>query len=108
MFKMNGISLKAPPIFDEKDKKITRGGRTASGKLNMDVIAIKKEISIGWSVITNNDFEIVLSIIKEDQLVEIEYDGYVGNFFIDNISYKKLIGGVNKLWVDFRFDAIEQ
>jgi len=68
--------LPSPSSFDVGEKQITREGRVASGKLVMDIIAVKKVFTIGYKHLTGPELETILAEFRKNTFLNFKYTDY--------------------------------
>lgn len=111
---LGGITIADPTTFEQEWYKITKSGRTASGKMTMEIVSRKRKFNLTWSVITGSDLDVILDLIDADTAFYAftypERDGTTGSATV----YTGAIKGVfyrnagTRLFTDVSVALIEQ
>jgi hypothetical protein len=67
MLKIAGVSVKAPTDLKIGRFDLTKSGRTASGKMVMDVIATKRRVDVIWKMLTDSELEKIIDTITANK-----------------------------------------
>ncbi len=67
MIKIAGVSVKAPADLRIGRFDLTKSGRTASGKMVMDVIATKRRVDVIWKMLTDSELEKIIDTITANK-----------------------------------------
>ncbi len=110
---IDGTAIKEPHDLSRKWFKLSKSGRSASGRMNMDVIARKKRFEIKYKVLSGTDLNTILDILQSDASffnLEFNHNGekesvvvYVGGITADKFR----TDGV-WYWKNVTFNLIEQ
>ena len=74
MLKIAGVSVKAPTDLKIGRFDLTKSGRTASGKMVMDVIATKRRLDFIWKILTDSELEKIIDTITANKpFFSLEY-----------------------------------
>lgn len=74
MLKIAGVSVKAPTDLKIGRFDLTKSGRTASGKMVMDVIASKRRVDVIWKMLTDSELEKIIDTITANKpFFSLEY-----------------------------------
>jgi hypothetical protein len=74
MLKIAGVSVKAPADLKIGRFDLTKSGRTASGKMVMDVIATKRRVDVIWKMLTDSELEKIIDTITANKpFFSLEY-----------------------------------
>lgn len=74
MLKIAGVSVKAPTDLKIGRFDLTKSGRTASGKMVMELIATKKRVDITWKMLPDNELQkIIDTIMTNKPFFSLEY-----------------------------------
>lgn len=98
--------------FSEGDFEITREGRTASGKLVVDVIAVKKKFTINYSTVTNSALETLNSLYYLGGILNLKIeqkDGLVKEYSVKfrPFSRSRMLLASEWLWDDITVELEE-
>lgn len=113
LIKLGNTTVKKPTSFRIETYNITKSGRTASGKMCMDLIAKKRKFFFEYAVLAGADLDVILGIIDSTAMFfSLEY--------VDNGVTKTATvygGAIAKdqfrtdggwYWKNVKFDLIEQ
>lgn len=67
--KIDGVTIKTPPQFKVELYRITKSARSASGLMNMELIAKKRKFYLTYDSIDGSDLNIILDRIWETDAV---------------------------------------
>jgi hypothetical protein len=67
MLKIAGITVKAPTELKIGRFDLTKSGRTASGKMVMELIATKKRVDITWKMLPDNELQKIIDTITANK-----------------------------------------
>lgn len=112
---INSIQIKTPTELKVGVFRLTKAERLASGKMAMDVIAIKRRLDLRWEIIADTDLQQIMNILDGGIFYTVQYpdpkDGetttitaYVGD--INQTAWQKLAG--TRYWSDVSLALIEQ
>ncbi len=74
MLKIAGITVKAPSELKVGRFDLTKSGRTASGKMVMELIATKKRVDITWKMLPDNELQKIIDTIAANKpFFSLEY-----------------------------------
>ncbi len=74
MLKIAGVSVKAPTDLKIGRFDLTKSGRTASGKMVMELIATKKRVDITWKMLPDNELQKIIDTITASKpFFSLEY-----------------------------------
>jgi hypothetical protein len=74
MLKIAGVSVKAPTDLKIGRFDLTKSGRTASGKMAMELIATKKRVDITWKMLPDNELQKIIDTITANKpFFSLEY-----------------------------------
>jgi hypothetical protein len=65
---INGTVIKTPTNFTIERFNLTKAGRTASGKMTMELIAKKRKFTLEYAVLTGSELNTILSLIDGNVL----------------------------------------
>lgn len=110
-----GNELELPNMsrtFSEEEFEICTEGRTASGRLVIDVRAIKKRFVIEYSTVTNDVLEILRAIYALGNILSFKverYDGSIDTYKvrIRPFSRKRIAMALEWLWEGIKIELEE-
>ncbi|QCX32450.1 hypothetical protein FDN13_01350 [Caloramator sp. E03] len=70
---INGITIKTPTDLKVGVFRITKSERTASGKMMMEIIAVKRRLDLRWEIISDIDLQIILNILESKVFHTVVY-----------------------------------
>src|SRR5690606_28841088 len=74
MFKIAGVSVKAPSELRVARFDLTRSARTASGTMVMDVIATKRRVDVVWKMLPDSELKKIIDVITANKpFFSLEY-----------------------------------
>jgi len=74
MLKIAGVSVKAPSEVNIGRFDLTKSGRTASGKMVMDIIATKRRVDVVWKMLPDNELQKIIDTITANKpFFSLEY-----------------------------------
>ena len=74
MLKIAGITVKAPTELKVGRFDLSKSGRTASGKMVMEIIATKRRVDVVWKMLTDSELEKIIDTITANKpFFSIEY-----------------------------------
>ena len=74
MLKIAGVSVKAPTDLKIGRFDLTKSGRTASGKMVMEVIATKRRVDVVWKMLPDNELQKIIDTITANKpFFSLEY-----------------------------------
>lgn len=112
---INSIQIKTPTELKVGVFRLTKAERLASGKMAMEVIAIKRRLDMRWEIITDTDLQQILDILDSKVFHNVQYPdpqngetatitAYVGD--INQAAWQKIAG--TRYWQDVSLALIEQ
>jgi len=74
MLKIAGVSVKAPTDLKIGRFDLTKSGRTASGKMVMDIIATKRRVDVVWKMLPDDELQKIIDTITANKpFFSLEY-----------------------------------
>jgi hypothetical protein len=74
MLKIAGVTVKTPTELKVGRFDLTKSGRTASGKMVMELIATKKRVDITWKMLPDNELQKIIDTITANKpFFSLEY-----------------------------------
>lgn len=74
MLKIAGVSVKAPTELKIGRFDLTKSGRTASGKMMMEIIATKRRVDVVWKMLKDSELQQILDLITANKpFFSLEY-----------------------------------
>jgi hypothetical protein len=67
MLKIAGVSVKAPTDLKIGRFDLTKSGRTASGKMVMELIATKRRVDVVWKMVPDSDLQTIIDTITANK-----------------------------------------
>jgi hypothetical protein len=67
MLKIAGITVKAPTELKVGRFDLSKSGRTASGKMVMELIATKRRVDVVWKMLTDSELEKIIDTITANK-----------------------------------------
>lgn len=114
MLTIAGIKVASPTELKIGRFDLTKSGRTASGKMVMDIIATKRRLDVSWKMIADSDLQGILDAIANNKpFFEVSFPGragteamiaYAGDI---NTSLWHRIDGI-RYWSEVTIPLIEQ
>ena len=114
MLKIAGVSVKAPTDLKIGRFDLSKSGRTASGKMVMELIATKRRVDVIWKMLTDSELEKIIDTITANKpFFSLEYPDaggtktmtcYAGDI-VTSLWYTK--NGV-RYWEEVSIGFIEQ
>jgi len=114
MLKIAGVSVKAPTDLKIGRFDLSKSGRSASGKMVMELIATKRRVDVVWKMVPDSDLQTIIDTITANKpfftLTYPDAGGsntmtcYAGDI---NTSLWHTIGGV-RYWQEVSISFIEQ
>lgn len=111
--KLGGVLLKNPTSFKNSKYNLTKSGRVASGKMRMDIIAVKRKFELEYAVIPGDLYDLIDSILFSGNSF-FSYE-YVENGMVKTATvYAGQLEGQRYrtdgcwYWKGVKFDLIEQ
>ena len=114
MLKIAGITVKAPTELKVGRFDLSKSGRTASGKMVMDIIATKRRVDVVWKMVPDSELQTIIDTITANKpFFSLEYPDtrgsktmtcYAGDI-ITSLWHTK--NGV-RFWEDVQISFIEQ
>lgn len=115
---LDGTEIKVPHNFEVNRYKLTKSGRTADGRMQMDYIATKREFTLTYNVISSDKLKVIQDILMGDgrMFFSLEYveDGEAKSATIypgalPKVLHRTDLGTGGKwYWQDVEFNLIEQ
>ena len=112
---INGFTIKTPTDLKVGVFRITKAERLASGKMAMEIIAIKRRLDLKWEIIADVDLQQIFNILESRVFHTVVYPdpqsgesasmaAYVGD--ISQEAWQKIKGV--RYWRDISIALIEQ
>jgi len=74
MLKIAGVTVKTPNELKIGRFDLTKSNRTASGKMMMELIAIKRRVDCVWRMLPDNDLKVIIDTITANKpFFSLEY-----------------------------------
>ena len=74
MLKIAGVSVKAPTDLKIGRFDLSKSGRTASGKMMMEIIATKRRVDVVWKMLPDNELQKIIDTITANKpFFSLEY-----------------------------------
>ncbi len=74
MLKIAGVTVKTPNELKIGRFDLTKSNRTASGKMMMELIAIKRRVDCVWRMLPDNDLKLIVDAITTNKpFFSLEY-----------------------------------
>jgi hypothetical protein len=74
MLKIAGVTVKTPNELKIGRFDLTKSNRTASGKMMMELIAIKRRVDCVWRMLPDNDLKLIVDAITDNKpFFSLEY-----------------------------------
>ena len=74
MLKIAGTTVKTPTELKIGRFDLSKSGRTASGKMVMDIIATKRRVDVVWKMLTDSELEKIIDTIAANKpFFSLEY-----------------------------------
>ena len=67
MLKIAGITVKAPTELKVGRFDLSKSGRTASGKMMMEIIATKRRVDVVWKMLKDSELQQILDLITANK-----------------------------------------
>jgi hypothetical protein len=67
MLKIAGITIKAPTELKVGRFDLSKSGRTASGKMMMEIIATKRRVDVVWKMLKDSELQQILDLITANK-----------------------------------------
>lgn len=113
--RVNGVLIKQPKNPSLSDYNLTKSGRTASGRMTMDLVAKKKKLYLDYEVLSGAEVELIMSLINGKKMF------FNVSYMENNIAkgFRAYVGEVKRTvhrsdriggwyWTDISFNFIEQ
>lgn len=114
MITINGIAIKNPKI-EYGEHRLSKSGRTASGRMTMEIIAIKHRIDLSWEAISGTEWKAIKDLLRSATFYQVRYpaEGDSTEFitetmYVGDITSKLHTRGGRRVFVDASFPLIEQ
>jgi len=91
---INAQQVAQPGSLEVGKFRLTKSSRTAAGTMVMDLIAIKRQVQLGWNHISGTDLETVLDILDGGVFHELTFPDPQGGesttitVYVGDIAYK--------------------
>lgn len=113
--KLNNATIKTPTDLKVGVFRISKAERLASGKMAMEIIAVKRRLDLSYTLISDSDLKQILDILESKAFHTVTYvdpqkgesatiTAYVGD--INQEAWQKLHG--TRYWRDVSVSLIEQ
>lgn len=70
---INGVKVKTPTNLEPGIFRISEGDRTASGRMVLEVIAIKRRLDIQYALIEDTELKQILDLFESSSFCDITY-----------------------------------
>lgn len=117
MIKLDNTIIKSPKTNNFKIQRfnITKGGRTADGTMQLELVTKKRKFFFTYTVISGDDLQTILDIIDSDKIFfTIEYQDTTGItrtatvYRGAEVSQDQWVREGNGHWRNVTFNLIEQ
>jgi len=111
---INGITIKTPTELKVGVFRITKSERTASGRMIMEVIAVKRRLDMRWEIITDVELQKIMNTLESRVFHTVTYpDPQKGEnatitAYAGDINYDVWQKVGNRYWKDVSIALIEQ
>lgn len=113
--KINGTTIKTPTNLKVGVFRITKAERLASGKMAMEIIAVKRRLDLSWEVIDDASLQQIIGLLESKVFSTVTYPdpqggeattitAYVGD--VAQEAWQKLQG--TRYWRGVSIALIEQ
>ena len=114
MIWLNGVQIADPSKLDIGVHRISRAQRTGSGKMTMEIIAIKRSLSLEYELIAGPALEAIMNNLESRVFHTLRYPDPQGTektitVYVGDISESAwyTVGGVRQ-WQGVKIGLIEQ
>ena len=114
MIWLNGVQIADPSKLDIGVHRISRAQRTGSGKMTMEIIAIKRAITLEYEIIAGPALEAIMNNLESRVFHTLRYPDPQGTektitVYVGDISESAwyTVGGVRQ-WQGVKIGLIEQ
>ena len=74
MLKIAGTTVKTPTELKIGRFDLSKSGRTASGKMVMDIVATKRRVDVVWKMLTDSELQTIIDTITANKpFFSLEY-----------------------------------
>jgi hypothetical protein len=83
VLKIAGTTVKTPTELKIGRFDLSKSGRTASGKMVMDIIATKRRVDVVWKMLKDSELQQILDLITANKpffYVDISRRWWFGNY----------------------------
>lgn len=112
---IDGVPIKTPTELKVGIYRLSKAERTASGKMVMEVIAIKRRLDLTWEIIADDDLSTILDVLESKVFHTVTYPdpqsgeshtitAYVGD--ITQEAFQRRAG--KRFWRNVSIALIEQ
>ena len=112
---INGTQIKTPTELKVGVFRLSKSERLASGKMAMEIIAIKRRLDMTWAIISDTDLRQIMSILDAGVFYTVAYPdpkngesatitAYAGD--INQSAWQRLAG--TRYWKDVSLSLVEQ
>ena len=111
---INGVTIKTPTELKVGVFRITKSERLASGKMAMEIIAIKRRLDMRWEIITDVELQKIMNTLESRVFHTVTYpDPQKGEnatitAYAGDINYDVWQKVGNRYWKDVSIALIEQ
>lgn len=111
---INGVTIKTPTELKVGVFRITKSERLASGKMAMEIIAIKRRLDMRWEIITDVELQKIMNTLESRVFHTVEYpDPQNGEdatitAYAGDINYDVWQKVGNRYWRNVGISLIEQ
>jgi len=111
---LNGVRIADPSKLDIGIHRISRAERTSSGRMTMEIVAIKRAVTLEYELISGSELEAILNNLESRVFHTLRYPDPQGGekvitVYTGDISESAwyTVGGV-RYWQGVRIGLIEQ
>lgn len=116
MITINGVTIASPTTLERGKFRVSRAERTASGAMQLEIVAIKHRLDLTWAKLADADYRVILDLLEAAAFHTVVYPdpqlaggtrsirAYVGD--ITDAAWHT-VGGV-RWWDHVRLALIEQ
>lgn len=115
IIKIDGTQIKSPHKIKYGKFRLSKSGRIASGKMVMDIIAIKTRIDLTWLAINGDQLKSILDLLNANTFYQLEYPDPDDNtnqstktMYVGDIGADMWIPQGKKVYRDITLPFIEQ
>lgn len=112
---IDGTTVKTPTDLKVGVFRITKAERLASGKMAMEIVAVKRRLDLSYALISEGDLKQIMDLLEAKVFHTVTYPdpqggeektitAYVGD--MNQVAWQKLKG--TRYWADVSVALIEQ